>query len=398
MILMLLLVTSLSAEWPKSESRTAAYVVGSLEGFQQWTTGGLREEDKVDPFGGGLESPRAAERMKKWTRTAPASRFFREGDELWDAKAVLLKAKVLGPGGSWAILNNTTGRVVMSGGKAEHDRLGTLIQIQDEGPILLSTEASLLKVRCREMTGVDWEEKLVKERQVAKLHEIGVIARPGQKATTELKRDGTVVNLRVEPNVGADHAIIDLRMSYKAKFSGSEDPFEVDVSTGLTSYSEIPTYLEVGSRSDPEHILLLEVKTAVQFLDGTPKSKWREFEDPKHDPPRLEVGHEHPKEVVMEDGLIRRTWEVPPTFLDDLSFTSEDGAGERRRRPVFEAPNGIVGVAAGDTLIDMGEIMKETGIEIPAGGWVVYNQRTSMVIAQLDEENSDLMEQLLDGG
>lgn len=55
-------------------------------------------------------------------------------------------------------------------------------------------------------------------------------------------------------------------------------------------------------------------------------------------------------------------------------------------------------VVDGDTLLDIGVVMRDAGIEIPDGGWVVYGPRTLIVIARLDALNVDLIDQLIGVG
>ena len=55
-------------------------------------------------------------------------------------------------------------------------------------------------------------------------------------------------------------------------------------------------------------------------------------------------------------------------------------------------------VVDGDTLLDIGAVMRDAGIEIPDGGWVACGPRTSIVTARLYALNIDLIDQLIGVG
>lgn len=403
--LLLVFSSPVMSDWPKLESRTAAYVVGSRDEFCSPPEAYGAEPD---PFGDAELELGAKNPPKRLSKPPRACRFFREGDELWEATTMLLDAKLLGPGGSWAVINDTTGRLVVSGVKSEHDRIAAFLDQCRYQPVSIASQVRLLKVRGRELRGVEWTEELVGQRMVEQLHEIALRARPGQKGHAILDTEKAKVVFDLEPNVGANDDVIDQRIFYRAEIKGKE-PTTISITTGLTLWSDDTFYLEIGSRGDTEHTILLELKSRLQFLDGTPRSQGRDFEDPRDTPPpRGKHADEEHSELVYEDGLAVRKWMMQPTFLEDI-VDGGDGAepdpfrgeGEASKDPpLHEAPpeivlpEGIAGVTETDIVHDVGELIQQVGVDIPKGGWAVYVPRTSFLVVKLDAQNHDLMEQL----
>lgn len=418
-----------ATEWREGEQRVVAYVAPELHRIGELLAADTPElEDALDALDrdplGSSPVEGAGLKLERLETPPQRSRFFQEGDVLWDVTASFREANVTGAGDGWAVYNDTTRRLVLRGTRDEHAGFELLQwRILDDEPRHLELRAALLKVRSRESDGVEWTAELVADRRVKELFAVTARSRPGRVAEVKRVADGYEVAMEAEMNVGAQLEVIDLRLEVDARLGQALGGGRVRLHTGLTLYGENPVYVEVGSKDDAEHALVFELRAEVQLADRTPRSRWQEFEDPRHQPP-VAVRHDDGEHIEdLGDGFALGRWTVPPTFVESLVAgphvggdgadpdpfgvdedvpEGADGADAAReaelRLPRVEAPEGIAGFWSGDEILDIGELMRDSGIEIVGGGWVFYVPRLSQVLARLDAPNLDLMSQILDGG
>jgi hypothetical protein len=341
--------------WPEGERKTVAYAVFGVDGVSRareaWE-GPIGGFD--DPFDGQgrAANPLPSGWPVRLREPPPTSRFLGAGAELWDVTSVLAPRGIAASKDSWAIYNDQTQRVVLNATRPEHERMGFLMKAAVEHmPKHIEVRMRLLKVRAREMAGVWWGAKEVRERGAVQWSSMIMTGRPGQLVTADLRDDRAMASVRVEANCGPGDRLVDLRLDYDAKLEGEGAPAAVRIATGMTILNGRELFLECGSPDDPEHTWLLGVRCVVRLIDGTPSWRWTEHEE-RRDQPDLRPGVEEPRfeGEKLDDGMFLGTWRVPPTILSDLRTGEEDpdpsGSGPSAVPAPPELSSRVVDVAA----------------------------------------------------
>lgn len=358
----------------------------------------------------GPGEPPAPVRLKN----APAkSRFFGEGDELWDVSEIMVRGIGLRSKAEWAVFNNTTRRLVIRGDREVH-----WLHEQKWSPAVMAipmhivTRVRLLKVSERGLRLVSWNEKLLKQRQGEEVIVMESIARPGQKGSLELQGGGMTGSLTVEVQGGGEDEMsqfIDAKLDFAVELDGGKS---IELKTELAMWAGVPVYVELGSGEDSEHTFLLEIGADFHFMDGRMSHLWREYEEPRHQPSRPKpYQYREPTHKKLDDGMVLGIWPTFPMFLDVLlhqagadpdPFGGDDaGLGGPQRRDHFytfpKPPSELAEDYGKELLIDLGKLLAEEGIEVSEGGWAIYAPKRNTLLTKLEEKQNVLVAELVSG-
>lgn len=361
-----------------------AYVVGSgLEQFR-WERWGLPEDAPV---------PKATHEPARIGQPSE-SRFFRQSDELWDVTPDLRGAMILRSEKSWAVFNATSERLVLHAGKEDHNRLMLALDWGKLAPSelrLVKLRVALLTVKCPELGRVAWTGEEVQERAPEELVAIrceGAL----QKLKNRVKVGERVAVL--ESEMTAWEGAIELKLSFetwlKAEDGKSRKRSGIEWSSHMLIQSGRTFYVELGSTDDPAHTHLLALTGEVQFENGTPTWRWKEFENPAHELPlveRYDQVKDWRPDWSREDGFSYEKWKVSPAFVKDLELGLKTHEVKRAK---VRGP--LPWMFPLHKLEEYSEQIRNVGVEIPESGWVYYDPKNSELYAKLDAENMDLLD------
>lgn len=383
----LLLTCALPAQEPElidASQRTAAYYWDgkALEDFR--SAGWRGESKKEDGTLDGKPSQANASDFK--------SRFLKDGDNLLLMTPGMRRLGLLHEKGSWAVYNESGNRMVVHGTKHEHWKVEFWRQrIPLEQKVVLNFR--LLKVRCRELGVVDWSAGEPVKRGATEVVALKTTLRDGEQARVEVGEKGSArASLECEAQIIPGRGLGELKFLFRAVVP---DGPELELASALSVYSGCEIFAELGSQ-DAEHSYLLGVRAQAGYLDGTALSDevtpevagpWDRFRD----------AVDELKPVAVEKGLYLQSWK----FVGFLEFYGDpfdpDNPMPGVRNIPRECPKvgkealvGIVGFSPEDEVVDVAEIVKEQGGDLPKGAFAFYNKTTSQLIVQNTKANLEL--------
>lgn len=292
---------------------------------------------------------------------------------------------------AWAVLNEKSGRLVISATDREHRTLSDAIPWPQPAR-RIALNARLLDVPCKEIEGVEWVEEMVAARGPDVLHEMGGLGLPGGRIHCALRGKAVQSSLTTEVNVGVDDTVIDVDVHYAAEFLDETRPDRLVLKTKLILRDQVPLFVEVGMRDDPMRTVLLELRAEAQFMDGTLCKNWREYESPEDVPTAEEI-------AAFDDETRQARWFVPPTFLslpEDEWPRDEAAASDAEQadaRLIWrDAPKEI---SEKGRVVDVSRLLLDSGLELSPDGWAIYDPRSSILAIKDRKEVRELADQLV---
>lgn len=292
------------------------------------------------------------------------SRFFEEGHKLLEVSPLFHPLIEKGAPGFQAVLNESTGRLVVRG-TAGQQFLVKNMTIRKDYPIQIQSEFDLYLIPPATDLASAWNLEFL-PKGWEKLKSISGIGRPGQKVL--LRDDRNELEMEISVYADSRESSVDFWWSLKLDTEIKGEKVELKSSAGSAGLSGVARLVDLGSFGIEGKRLCVVQKLGIQLLDGTSIDDlvWNET-------PGIPFHYDDMREYIegfgssfFESEAERPfgMWPLPPTFLNFISSGSEpegdaedpfsEDAGEGLAGRFKKGPGGA---------IDMKELFKLQGVE-----------------------------------
>jgi hypothetical protein len=396
------------------ELEIVAYHVGKGMSPQELSFRYYFDERRDDPFGPeGLndfrkEDEEGKRRLFNDDEIAPLkkapfeSRFFGEGDQIYDVSKHVNFGKGVMTSESQVILNETSGKIVVKAPEMTLMLLPDLFKRVDH-PVVATLNLAIYEVPVADLEGEKKRLTRIPRGRDA-LSEIQLTSRAGGKAIAE----GGGLKVTWEPNFGRYLEFVDSRIELGGVVKRITGEVALSWKTGRTTFVGIPFVTELGSFGDSEKTLL--VWTSIRVVDGTPL---RELEAGKGDRrsalERFSTSmNPHRKSIPKGGGKLLTTFRPHYSlfqFFQKNSWSNEGGdldpfADDREevddgiRRELLLVKDSKIPIprAIGDHVVNLRPAFEAQAVKFEEGDYAAQNIETGQLISLLSETYTELLD------
>jgi hypothetical protein len=401
------------------ELEIVSYHVGKGMSPQELSMRFYFEGSDDDPFdtGGSFDS-REVDEEGKWRlifdeEIVPLdglpfkSRFFGEGNQIFDvSKHVNFGVGVLTPE-SQVILNETTGKIVV---KAPEMTLMLLTDFfrQVDRPVVAILDLAIYEIPVADLEGEKKKLTRIPHGRNA-LSEIQLTSRSGAMEIAE----GGEFKVTWEPGFGRDLKIVDSRIEFGGVVKDSAREVAFSWKTGTTTFAGIPFVTELGSLGDSEKALLLSVLTTIRMIDGTALGDLVVGEDDGRSAfERFSNGNRSNwRSISKGGGKVLTTFRPSYNFFQFIRINAGGSGGveldpfadvggevdESIRRELLLGEDSRIPIprAIGDRVVNLKPAFEAQGIGFGEGDFAVQNMDTGQVISLLSKTQTVLLDAII---
>ena len=339
------------------------------------------EYKEFDPKAKALEMPRLAK--------APfTSRFFKEGDQLFDVSSFFDSTLVSWTSGFQAVLNKTTGRLVINGGAGQHHLMEYLF-VNGVVPIKVHSTFDLYVFPPAKGLIEAWSSETL-PKGWKRLKTLSGVAGSGRNVL--LKDDLGELTIETESFAGSSESIIGVRWWFGGKLQIEGEKVEIFGHRGDVALSGVSRLHDLGSFGKAGKRLSLVKKIEVKHEDGTSMDDFilREIPGLPYHFKNTRDYFERFDYSLPEEGKGKniRKWPVPPTFEAFLTDGEPDQLDSEEKEPLQKQ---LRKLGRG---VDLKRLLAKQGVDFEAEDTAFLFPDGGVLIVQADPQALELVDSI----